>query len=139
MLSSGLLMIHDAIGGGQHQVAELTRWKEVAGKLLNSRHGDIESGGNHTALVDAADELHDNLSCSVVVNDLQVTNVAVLLHHLQELDDDLGVWPDQDLSLSTLLGIHDVVQAIAQHTDSHHLRNRCPNGKHAIIRKFNIF
>ena len=94
-----------------------------------SQSSRIESGGNHAALVDAADELHDNLSCSVVVNDLQVTNVAVLLHHLQELDDDLGVWPDQDLSLSTLLGIHDVVQAIAQHTDSHHLRNRCPNGK----------
>ena len=96
-----------------------------------SQSSRIESGGNHAALVDAADELHDNLSCSVVVNDLQVTNVAVLLHHLQELDDDLGVGPDQDLSLSTLLGIHDVVQAIAQHADSHHLRNRCPQRKTA--------
>ena len=28
----------------QHQVAELTRWKEVAGKLLNSRHGDLRNG-----------------------------------------------------------------------------------------------
>eukprot|EP00438_Fugacium_kawagutii_P023127 Skav201078 [mRNA] locus=scaffold299:3913:4400:+ [translate_table: standard] len=64
---------------------------------------------HHTALVDAADELHDNLSCSVVVNDLQVTNVAMLLHHLQEFDDDFGIWPDQDLTFSTLLRIHNVV------------------------------
>ena len=85
----------------------------------------IEPGRDHTALVDAADELHYNLSCSVVVDNLQVANVAVLLHHLQKLNDDLGVWPDQNLAFSTLLGIDDVVQAISQHADSHHLHNEC--------------
>lgn len=85
----------------------------------------IEPGRDHTALVDAADELHYDLSCSMVVDNLQVANVAVLLHHLQKLNDDLGVWPDQNLAFSTLLGIDDVVQAISQHADSHHLHNGC--------------
>ena len=30
--------------GVQHQVAKLTRRKEIAGKLLNSRHGDLRNG-----------------------------------------------------------------------------------------------
>ena len=81
----------------------------------------IKPRGDHTALVDAAGELHNNLSCSVVIDDLNITDVAMLLHHLQKLDDDLGVWPDQDLTLSSLLSIHDVVEAIAQHADAHHL------------------
>jgi hypothetical protein len=34
-----------------------------------------------------------------------LTDVAVLLHDLQELDDDLGAWADQDLTLSSLLGL----------------------------------
>lgn len=103
-------------------------WTFWTWKLQNvlRQPSHIKSWGNHTALIDAADELHDNLSCSVVINDLQVTNVAMLLHHLQEFDDDFGIWPDQDLTFSTLLRIHNVVQAIAQHTDSHHLRNWCP-------------
>ena len=82
---------------------------------------NIKPRGNHAALVDAAGELHNNLPCSVIIDDLQIADVAMLLHHLQKLDDDLGVWPDQHLALSTLLGIHNVVEAIAQHTDSHHL------------------
>ena len=40
---------------------------------------------------------------------LEIADVTVLLHHLQELDDDLGVRPDENLALAALLGIHDVV------------------------------
>lgn len=116
-----LLMIHDAVGRGQDNMAKLTRWKEVTGKLLDSCHRNIEPGRDHTTLVDAANELHHYFSCSVVINNLQVSNVAVFLHHLQKLDDDLGVGPDQNLALSTLLSIDNVVQAIAQDTDSNHV------------------
>jgi len=56
----------------------------------------------------------------VVVNDLEIADVTVLLHHLQELDDDLGVRPDENLALAALLGIHDVVQAVTEDTDPHH-------------------
>ena len=90
-------------------------------KLLNSCHRNIEPGRDHTTFVDASNEFHHDFSCSMVINNLQIANVAMLLHHLQKLDDDLRVWPDENLTFSTLLSVHDVVQAISKHTDSHHL------------------
>ena len=45
---------------------------------------------------------------------LEIADVAVLLHHLQELDDDLGVRPDENLTLAALLGIHDVVPCLSR-------------------------
>ena len=86
----------------------------------------IEPRRDHAALVDATNELHNNLASTMVIYDLQVTNVAVLLHHLQELDDDLGVWPDQDLPLAALLGIHDVVETVTEHANPHHLDDGAP-------------
>jgi hypothetical protein len=38
----------------------------------------------------------------------------VLLHDRKELDDDLGAWADQDLTLTGLLGIVDGVERIVQ-------------------------
>ena len=48
----------------------------------------------------------------VVVDDLEITNVAVLLHHLQELHDHLARRPDHDLALAALLGVGNALQAI---------------------------
>jgi hypothetical protein len=39
---------------------------------------------------------------------------TVLLHNTEELDDDLGGWPDQDLALASLLGIVDRIQAVVK-------------------------
>lgn len=36
----------------------------------------------------------------------------MLLHDSEELDDDLRVWSNQDLSLSGLLGIVDGLEAV---------------------------
>ena len=44
--------------------------------------------------------------------ELEIADVTVLLHHLQELDDDLGVRPDENLALAALLGVHDVVPCL---------------------------
>lgn len=38
--------------------------------------GDVETGGDNTALVEAADELHNDLAGAVVVNDLELTNIT---------------------------------------------------------------
>lgn len=38
----------------------------------------------------------------------------MLLHHLQELDDDLGARTDHDLALSRLLGIVDTLESIVE-------------------------
>ena len=39
---------------------------------------------------------------------------TVLLHDAEELDDDLGAGPDQDLSLSGLLGIVNGIERIVE-------------------------
>jgi hypothetical protein len=44
----------------------------------------------------------------------------VLLHNGQNLDDDLGRRSDQNLSLSSSLGVDDVVQAVVKNGDSDH-------------------
>lgn len=38
----------------------------------------------------------------------------MLLHHLQELDDNFRAWPDHDLALSCLLRIVDGIERIVQ-------------------------
>lgn len=45
---------------------------------------------------------------------------TVLLHDLQELDDNLGRRSDQDLSLAGLLGVVDSVQGVGQYRGSGH-------------------
>lgn len=46
---------------------------------------------------------------------------TVLLHDLQELDDDLGGGADQDLALAGLLGVVDVLESIVENRSADHL------------------
>ena len=48
--------------------------------------------------------------------------LTMLLHDRQELDNDLGRGTDENLSLSTLLSVVDVVQTILQNGDSDHYK-----------------
>lgn len=38
----------------------------------------------------------------------------MLLHDLEELDDDLGGWADHDLALAGLLGVVDGIEGIVE-------------------------
>ena len=42
MLPPGLLVVHDAPGGGQHHVSELSGGKEVVGPLLDLIDTNVE-------------------------------------------------------------------------------------------------
>lgn len=44
----------------------------------------------------------------------------MLLHNLQELDDDLGAGSDHDLALSGLLGVVDALESIGKNGGSSH-------------------
>lgn len=46
---------------------------------------------------------------------------TVLLHDLQELDNDLGRRSDQDLALAGLLGVVDVLEGIVENGGADHL------------------
>ena len=69
-------MIHDTLRGGQHDVTELTAGKQVAGPHLDLVDLDIEAGGDATALVQATNQIHNDLSGAVGVHNGDVTNVA---------------------------------------------------------------
>lgn len=45
----------------------------------------------------------------------------MLLHDGEELDYDLGNGTNQNLTLSTFLGVVNALKSIVQHADSHHL------------------
>ena len=76
MLSPGLLVVHDTSRGGQHDVAELTRWQQVDDPLLHILELDVVAGRDDTGLVQTAVELNDDLAGAVVVNDLELADVA---------------------------------------------------------------
>lgn len=44
----------------------------------------------------------------------------MLLHNRQKFNDHLGDGANEDLTLSTLLGIIDALESIVQHADKHH-------------------
>jgi hypothetical protein len=97
VLSAGLLVVHDAVGGGQNELAELTRGKQIRSQLVDLIQGHVESGRDDTAFVQTAQQIDDNLAGSVVIDDLDIADVTVLLHSLQKLDDHLGGGTDENL------------------------------------------
>ncbi len=90
-------MVHDTVGGSEDEVTELAGWKQVRSELLNLVQSNIKSGRDDTALVQSTKEVDDDLSASVVVDDLELSNITVLLHDLEELDNDLGAGADENL------------------------------------------
>lgn len=48
----------------------------------------------------------------------------MLLHHLQELDNNLGDRADQNLLSATLLSVGDDFKAVGQDTHANHLREK---------------
>ena len=76
---------------------ELTRRQEVVGPLLNVGDGDVEPGHDDAALVEATSQVDDDLAAAVVVDDLELADVAVLHHHRQEAGDDLRRGAEENL------------------------------------------
>merc|ERR1711976_276747 len=91
-----------------------------ANPVLNLVVGDIVAGRDAAALVEPSVELNDDLAGTVFIDDLELTDVAVLHHDLQELDDLLGGRPDEDLPLAALLGIVHGLEGIVKNADANH-------------------
>jgi hypothetical protein len=80
-LSSGvattsLLVVHDTGRGGEDDVTELAGRQETGNPLLDLVQLDVETGGDDTGLVDASNELDDDLAGAVVIDLLELANVA---------------------------------------------------------------
>ena len=89
MLPPGLLVVHDTPGGCQDDEPELSAGEQVVGPLLYLVDGHIEPGGDHSALVESPGQVDNNLPSSVVINNFELPDVAVLHHDGQEPDDHL--------------------------------------------------
>jgi len=76
VLAASLLVVHDTGGGGQDDIAELTRGKKLGSPLLEVTELDGVAGVNDTALVEATVQLDDDLAGAVVVNLLELANVS---------------------------------------------------------------
>jgi hypothetical protein len=76
VLAASLLVVHDTSGGGQDNVTELTGGKELGSPLLEVTELDGVAGVDDTTLVETAVELDDNLAGAVVIDLLELANVA---------------------------------------------------------------
>lgn len=73
---AGLLVVHNTRRRRQDHEAVRTSWKHGRHPLLDLVELHRVARRNHTALVDAANKLDDNLASAVVIDDLKVTNVT---------------------------------------------------------------
>jgi len=76
VLPAGLLVVHDTGRGGEDNVTELTRGQKLHNPLLHVAELDVVARRDDTGLVDAAVKLDDNLAVAVVVDLLELANVA---------------------------------------------------------------
>jgi hypothetical protein len=125
-------VIHDSKRGSQHDVTELTGRQKVGGPPLNPIERYIKTRTDASSFVNTAKQVYNNFAGTVVVNDLELTNVAlvvrclyiivltVLLHDSEELDGHLGSGTDQSLSLTSPFSICECVKGIVESTDANH-------------------
>lgn len=132
MFTTGLFVIHDASAGGQHDVAttrddilvrlaakgdssdspELTRWEQCVCPLLDVKDGNVEARADDTSFVESSGKIDDDLSCAVIIDNFEFSDVAVLHHDCEEFNDDLRIGANEDLTFASFLGIVDAFQSI---------------------------
>jgi len=77
VLATSLLVVHDTSRGGQDEETELTRGQELGGPGLEVTELNGVARVDDTALVQTTVELDDDLTGAVVVNLLELANVAL--------------------------------------------------------------
>ena len=120
MSLSSFFVGEDSLVGGDDEVTELPGGEDAVGPLLEISESEVVAGRDDSALVYSADELDDDLLGSVVVDDLELADVAVDLHELEEANDELGTRPDDDLLLALAFSIDDGSEGVCQHVHFHH-------------------
>jgi hypothetical protein len=76
VLPAGLFVVHDTGRRGEDDETELTGGQQLDDPLLHVLQLDVVAGRNDTGLVDAAVELDDDLAVAVVVDLLELADVA---------------------------------------------------------------
>ncbi len=82
VLLACLFMITDSVVGGEHDVAELSRGKQLGDDLLVVNELEVEARRDDPTLVEASEQFNDNFASPTVIDDFELPDVAVLLHDL---------------------------------------------------------
>ena len=105
MSFSTFFVSKDTVGSGEDNVTELSGRKDIAGPLFEFRNRNIVSGGNDTTLVDSSNKFNNDLLRSVIINNFEFTNVAILLHDSQESKENLRNGSQKNLLLTHLFSV----------------------------------
>ena len=97
MLGTGLVVVHDTQVSGEDDDTELTGWQDRVGEVLEILKFEIESWGDDSTFVESSVQVNDDLSSASIIDDLEFRDVSVLLHDLEELDEGLGDWSEDNL------------------------------------------
>ena len=71
-------------------------------------------------LVQSSVKIDDNLAGTMIVDDLELADVAVLHHDGEKLDNDLGARPEQHLTLVAFLGVVERLERVGQRIHANH-------------------
>lgn len=88
MIPETRLVSKNTVGSGQDNVTKLSGRQNLAGPFFQILQSDIKSWGNDSAFVKSTQQLDDDLIASMVINELEFSNVSISLHESQEFDDD---------------------------------------------------
>ena len=69
-------MSHDSVGSRKNNLSELSRWQKVDNPLFDLVILDVESWGDDTTFVESSVKFNDDLSGSVVIDQLEFTDVT---------------------------------------------------------------
>jgi len=116
-------MGEDSLVGREYKMSELSGGKDVVGPFFKIRQQDVISGRDDCAFVDAADQLNHNLFASVVIDDLELSDVVVPLHDSQKLEQDLGDGLQEDLLFAFAFSIDDASECVSKDIDLDHWLN----------------
>ena len=75
MLGSGFLVVHDALSRRQHAESELAGGEDRVDGVLELSDFEVEARAD-SALVDSSVQLNHDLSSTLVVDNLEVVDVA---------------------------------------------------------------
>ena len=70
-------------------MTELSGRQDVAGPLLEFGQNDVISRRDDSAFIDTTDQFDHNFFTSVIINNLELSNVVMLLHYSQEFNEHL--------------------------------------------------
>ena len=76
MLLYSLLVVQNPVSGRQNHKSELSAGEDVINELIEILEPKVVSGGDNSTLVESTSQFNHNLASSLVVNYLELTDVA---------------------------------------------------------------